>query len=447
MSSSPTPIGAAPRPPALPQRPGSAPASATTTTAPVPATPGAAAAAALPATVAGAAPPAVPPTAPAGGKLPPPPRPTVGPATAQLRHWALAITFALAVVLPSLGAAFYLFFIADDQYSSKVGFAVRREDSNSAMGLLSGLTQLSGSSSSDTDVLYEYIQSQRLVADIDEALDLYQIWSRPAFDPVYALDPDAPLEDLVAYWNKMVRLSFGKGSGLLEVEVRAFDPDDAQRITQTLFEKSADKINELSAVAREDAIAYTRDEMQAAQERLRDARTAMTRFRNENQMIDPSMDLQGKAGVLTGLQAQQTAAMIDIDLLRETSREGDPRLTQAERKLAVIKSRIEAEREKLGLATGQNGDRAMADIVGDFESLTVDREFAERAYLAAMAAYDKAIAESQRKTRYLAAYMQPTRANSSQYPHRFTIWALITLVAFVGWSIAALVVYSLRDRR
>jgi len=89
----------------------------------------------------------------------------------------------------------------------------------------------------------------------------------------------------------------------------------------------------------------------------------------------------------------------------------------------------------------------MADIVGEYERLTVEREFAERTYTTALASYDASLAEARRKSRYLAAYMQPTKAESSIYPQRLTLLGTIALFAFLSWSIGALVYYSIRDRR
>ena len=140
-------------------------------------------------------------------------------ARAQLRHWLTLLSFLLFVGVPSIGTGLYLMAVAVDQYASKVGFSVRREDTSSALEVLGGLSSLSGSSSSDTDILYEFIQSQKLVSDINEELDLKRIWSGPGHDVVFALKEDASIEELVAYWNRMVRVSYGSGSGLIEVEV------------------------------------------------------------------------------------------------------------------------------------------------------------------------------------------------------------------------------------
>ncbi|QFT83290.1 hypothetical protein FIU89_21895 (plasmid) [Roseovarius sp. THAF27] len=389
---------------------------------------------------------AVPPsgsTAQAPDQVPP----TVARAFMRPRHALLILSFVLVVLVPTGVSGWYLWTLAADQYVSKVGFSVRREDNNSAIDLLGGLTSFSGSSSSDTDILYEFIQSQRLVVDIDKALDLRRIWSKPEGDPIFSLDPDASVEDLVSYWNNMVRLSYGAGSGLLEVEVRAFAPEDATKIAETLFDESSEMINQLSAIARADAISYAREELDVAQERLKEARETITRFRNENQIINPESDLQSQAGLLGSLHVQQAEALIEIDMLNDTARAGDPRLEQAERRLAVIEKRIGAERQKLGFQGAEVGDNAFSEIVGEYERLTLDRQFAEKTYVGALAAYDSAQAEARRKTRYLAAYMEPTQAQTAKYPSRPTLLMLVGLFLFLIWSITSLVIYSVKDRR
>lgn len=357
----------------------------------------------------------------------------------------MILSFVLFVLVPSGITGGYLYGVAVDQYASKVGFSVRREDASSALDVLGGLSSLSNSSSSDTDILYEFIQSQKLVSDIDEELDLQAIWSRPSADFVFAIPDNASIEELVHYWNRMVRVSYGAGSGLIEVEVLAFTPGDATMISQTLFERSSRMINELSDIARQDAIRYAREELAEAVERLKDARAVVTLFRNENQLVNPEIDIQTQAGLLGNLQSQLAQTLIEFDLLEGTVTDTDPRIVQVIRRLDVIERRIAAERQKLG-GTGEEGG-AFANLLGDYERLVVDREFAERSYVSALATYDASLAESRRKTRYLAAYMEPTLAQTPEYPKRLTLLSLISLFLLLIWSVLVLLAISVRDRR
>tara|TARA_R110002020_G_scaffold358985_1_gene571729 strand:+ start:182 stop:1267 length:1086 start_codon:yes stop_codon:yes gene_type:complete len=360
----------------------------------------------------------------------------------------IVLSLLLCVVVPGAFAGFYLYTIAADQYASKVGFSVRREDTSSALDVLGGLTNLSGSSSSDTDILYEFIQSQKLVADIDDKLDLRRIWSKPSADVVFAIDPDASIEELVDYWNRMVRLSYGSGSGLIEIEALAFDPEDAFAITTTLFDESSQMINELSDIARQDSIRYAREELDEAVERLKETRMDVTQFRNENQIVDPKIDIQAQTGLIGTLQSQQAQALIEIDMMEASNTNAaDPRLVQARRRLEVIENRIAAERQKLGMGGQGEQGGAFADLLGNYERLVVEREFAEKTYVSALATYDGALAESRRKTRYLAAYLQPTLAQTPAYPKRLTMLMMVSLFLFLIWSVVTLVVISIRDRR
>ncbi|CTQ33195.1 hypothetical protein [Jannaschia rubra] len=362
------------------------------------------------------------------------------------RHVFMALSFFLIVVVPTLIAGLYLEFRAADQYASTVGFTVRREEGGSAIELLGGISSLGGTSSSDTDILYEFIQSQGLIRAVDARLDLYAIYGKPESDPIFTLSEDATIEELSDYWSRMVRILYDAGTGLIELEIRSFDPEDSRAIARAIFEESSDMINELSAIAREDTIGYAREELELAQENLRTQRALLQSFRNEKQIVDPAADLQGQMGLVNSLQAQLASALIELDLLGSTTREGDPRLDSARRKISVIQSRIEEERAKLG-AVGTEGPDAYADVIGQFETLQADLEFAQQAYTAAQTAYNAALAEARRKSRYLAAYSPPSLAEASIYPKRAVLLGGVFLVLFGLWALMVLVFYALRDRR
>ncbi len=377
-------------------------------------------------------------------------RPPASPAQLQPRHRGLVISFVLAVVLPLLLVVVYLWWVADDQYASSVGFTVRKEESVNASDLLGGLSQFAaGSTSSDTDILYEFILSPGLVAEVDRRLDLRGHYSAHwRSDPVFALWPDATDEQLVWYWSRVVRISYDQGTGLMDLQVLAYDPDMAQAIAREIVAESQDMINALNAAAREDAMRYAREDLEVAVERLRAAREALTRFRIENQLVDPEADIQGRMGVLNNLQQQLAQALIDYDLLATTTNASDPRLAQARRRIDVIRERIATERENFASDQGTAGPdgRDYPTLLAEYESLNVDRQVAEEAYRAALAALDVARANASRQSRYLATYIPPTRASSAEYPRRVMLAGLAALFLVLAWSIGALVFYSLRDR-
>lgn len=373
--------------------------------------------------------------------------PPARPARVKGRHLAVLASFVVCVIFPAFLMQWYLANRAADQFASTVAFTVRTEDTPLGLEVFSFVTAASGGGMSNADILYEFIRSQQLVAQVNAEIDLRRLYSKPTNDPVFAFDPEGSIEDLVAYWVRMVRVSYEPDTGLLEVRALAFTPEDAQLIARTVFAASSEMINGLSTAAQQDATRYAREELDMAVDRLKSARQALTRFRSEHQLVDPNADLTGQMGILNSLQQQMAEALIEFDLLRDVTRANDPRVGQAQRRITAIKARIEEEKQKLSSGTADPGDRTFTQIVGRFEELTVDREFAEQSYLGARASFDAAVAEARRKSIYLAAYIEPTLAETARYPDRSLILGLGALFLGLIWAIGTLIFYSVRDRR
>ncbi|EKE74305.1 hypothetical protein B30_01225 [Celeribacter baekdonensis B30] len=373
--------------------------------------------------------------------------PKAEPAFLRPRHYILAATFGAFVIVPSVLTAIYLAVFASDQYSTTVGFSVRAETSLPVSDLVGSLIGSSSNGARDSDILYEYMRGHEIVSLIDQRLDLKEIYSLPNRDPVFSLHDGATIEDLADYWSKMTLVSFDGNAGLIEAEIRSFRAEDSLNIARAVLELSSQKINELSNIAREDSIRFARETLDVTTEQLRSARTRLTAFRVENQMIDPQAAIQGQMGLLNSLNAQLAEEIITNDLIRQsTTRDTDPRIEQSDRRISIIRNRIEDERSSLGAGVEGSGP-PYSEIVSEYEGLVVDREFAEARYLAARANYDAAVTEADRKSRYLVVYSPPTLAETPTHPRRILIFALTTLLLVGVWSLGAMIFYSIKDRR
>jgi capsular polysaccharide transport system permease protein len=408
-------------------------------------------------------------------------QPTARAARIKPRHRMAVISFFLCALLPIILAVGYLYLIATDQYASRSAFSVRKESVNATMSLLGGLTNLS-SGTSDIDVIYEYIQSQGLVDVVDKKLDLRKKFSANyAHDPWFSLKENAPIEDLVSYWNRMVSVQLDQRTGIIRLETRAFTAADAQAVNTEILQQSSLLIENLSRITQNDAIRFSKDEFDQATERLRKVRLEIAALRRSSRMIDPNADLQSQMGVLNRLEGDLAAALVEQDLLQETSSKNDPRLLQLERRIRAIRNRIEAERQALanqnvpdGLAvdgviaiiTNEAADAItdepmpagdannnvgakpeLTSMFSTYEALLVDQQFAERAYVSALASYDEALAEARRKSRYLATHIMPTLAEEPQYPQRLISALVASTLILLLWVLGILIAYSIRDRR
>jgi len=180
---------------------------------------------------------------------------------------------------------------------------------------------------------------------------------------------------------------------------------------------------------------------------LTEARERLTTFRATTQIVDPGADLQGRMGLIAELQARLADELIRVDLLELRTGADDPRLNEGRQVTRAIEARIAAERRRLGAGGQEIDERDYARMLQEFSRLSVDVEIAEEAYASARAARDLARAEARRQSRYLAAHVRPTLAERPTAPRRPLVLAVAGFFLFLAWALAALVFYSLRDRR
>jgi capsular polysaccharide transport system permease protein len=348
------------------------------------------------------------------------------------------------VQLPIMLIVAYLGFFATPQYSSTMSFSIRSEELSNPLDVLSGLGELSSGTTSDAQIVFDYIRSQQIVRTVERDIGLRALYSAPQNDPVFTIAPDVSVEELVRHWNRMVQINLDKGSGLVRVQAFAFDPADAQRINQNILTQSQRLVDQLSFLAREDAIRYAQADLEKARERLKVARQKLSTFRSQSRVIDPTINVQSQGGVSAALQQNLAEAWIELDLLSgSTARDDDPRVKQLRLRIAAIEGRLEQERQALA---GGGASSDMVEIVGQFEALLVEREFAEQAFVASSAAFDAARADAERRTKYLAVHIDPTYADTALYPRFWLIVSVSFALLFLLWAVLVMVAYSIRDR-
>lgn len=375
-------------------------------------------------------------------------RPPAQAAQLKKRHGGLMLSMLLVIVLPVLISSLYLAVLAEDQYASKVGFTIRQEETGTATELMGGLsTMLVGAAPGHADLLFEYLQSQEIVEGVSQEFGLLNHYSEtwPA-DPLFSLWPTATIEDLVWFWERMVRITYDKSTGLMLVEVRARDPVSAQELAQMIVAESERMINRLNETARSDTTRNAEADLQSALTRLRAAREQLAEFRARTQIVDPQADIQGRMGVLNNLQQQLAQALVEHDLLLESVDPSDPRLRQAQRRIEVVRNRISEERVMFAQQDVTVDGTDYPRLIAQFEGLQVDQAFAEATYQAALMALDAARSNASRQNLYLAKFIQPTLAERAQYPRTFQIVGLVFLFTVMLWGVLALIYYSLRDK-
>lgn len=349
------------------------------------------------------------------------------------------------IILPTLAAVLYYGLIASGQYVAEARFAVRSSEpvASDLLGTLTGIPG-QGGSSQDSYAVRDYILSREGIEAISQHHDVRAIFSRPGTDWLSRLNTNAPIEDVVEYWAKMIDVTFEPTTGISSLRVRAFTPQDAETLAKALLAEGEILVNRLSERARRDALSFAEAEVERAEKRLGGARRQLTEFRNQRQMLDPARAAEGRLGLLASLESDVARAQAEFSTLRSYMHASAAPIVSLESRIAALKDQIKVEERKLA-SRQANGADLMSTVVADYEQVSGEHGFAERAYVSALTGLEAARAEALRQSRYLVSFVQPRLPEDATRPRRLLAVVTVFFSACVLWGLGALGVAAIKD--
>jgi capsular polysaccharide transport system permease protein len=261
-----------------------------------------------------------------------------------------------------------------------------------------------------------------------------------------------PVEDKLRYWRDMVDVNFDHASGIMQLQVKAFDPVESQELAKFIIEQSDGLVNNLSSSARNGVLRSAQDEVQLAEDRLTKARVAVRKYRDASQEVDPVEGAKLAAQLIGGLEAQLVQMNADLATAKSQMSDDTPRIRVLKARIASVEEQLGSERQRLGSGNASGNSETSAagsDVAGriqQFEALETEREFAERAYTASLASIEKARLDATNKQRYLAVFIEPTLSQMAQYPTRILNSFLVALGLLFAWAVFVMGYYNIRDR-
>lgn len=346
---------------------------------------------------------------------------------------AVQASFALCVAIPALAVAIYYAFIASDQYVATARFAVSTGQpiQIDGIGSLTGLA--AASIVRDTQIVTQYIGSRAAVEKIETLMPLREKYARDGVDWVARFNPKRPIEKFVTYWKGMVETSISMPAGIVELSVRAFDPEDARDIANTILKVSEDLINEQNAKIEADTLSLARSELDRAAERLGKARIALEKARNAAGFLD----VEKANEVNNALIIETRKALIALQQDYATkSTLIDPSMPQ----MKVLKERIDgmtAQVQSLEAAAARadaGADPSLSKSMTEFSQLEMEVGIAEKQYAGAAANVEIARVITEQKMMYLNAFVAPALPEEARYPRRvlYTFGVGVSLLAAWG---------------
>lgn len=350
----------------------------------------------------------------------------------------LALSALLAIGIPSLLAVVYFGFWASSQYVTTFQFAVRGP-SQAAAARAGGMQ--SGAMSPDAFVVTDYINSPQAIADVGREVDLRTIFSKPNVDFWSRLAPDITPEGLNAYWSGMVWAYFDLISGNVSVSIRAFTPKDSLELAQALIASSDQMFRKLNIQAQQDFVRLADENVKRAEQLLAKARQAVLEFREKSGLVDPDRTAQAGSAIVDDLRKQLAGFQAQYASIHSVSPKS-PNLAALNSQMVALENQIKNQEQQLGASATK---AVTAETLGRYQSLDLERQFAEKQYTEALGLRNQVYLTAQNQQSYLALFVEPTLPQTSRYPDRLRAIASVVLAAAAAWFIGMLITYGIRD--
>jgi len=360
-----------------------------------------------------------------------------------LRRWrgVLRVT---AVLLPTLAAAAYYFAIASDRYVSEARFVIRSGTKPTGLGGINALLQFVGLSRSEDDVyaVRDFLTSRDAMHQLLERLPLTDIYGRPEADwltryPSVAFGGSD--EDLYRYFERMLSVVVNSTTGLTTLRVQAFRAGDAYRVAESLLVLGEGLVNRLNTRVQEDAVRVAAGELAQAEKRRIDNQIAVTVFRTREMVLDPTKS-SAIVVELIGKLSEQLAEVRAQIAETQAGAPGSPELPSLQQRAAALDRQIAIESARVA-----NGSDRLAEKIGQYEGLMLEREFSIRALSQAVAALEAARTEARRQQLFLERVVEPGLPDKAMMPERWRM--VLTVLGFnvIGWGIIWLIGAGLRE--
>ena len=260
------------------------------------------------------------------------------------------LMFILMVAIPSAYSMLYYGVMASDRYVSETQFIVRSIKAP-RIGGLDAIFRTFGMSASDDDAsaVQGYLESRDAVRDLESRVPLRQIFARSQGDRLARfprLWRGETFEALYEYYLDRVQLIKSTRTGISELRVVAFTPEDAQLVARTLLKLSEELVNRMNERAQSDAMTTAEKNVDRAQKNVLERQAKITEFRNRELLVDPTSESLKVIELIGTLTSDLALTSAQLDQSRASTPSG-PGIQSLRARAAALQNQINAEQSKV----------------------------------------------------------------------------------------------------
>ncbi|WP_219235274.1 chain-length determining protein [Alcaligenes ammonioxydans] len=352
---------------------------------------------------------------------------------ARVRAWFSLRLFDHAVrlilILAVLTTAYWLFF-ASDRYVSEANVIIRKTDSVGSPSFDLGML-VSGVASADRAnqlLLRDYLLSVDMLKKLDESLDLRTHYSSSEHDVISRMwFQDASMEWFHRHYLSRVKVEFDEFSGVLRIQVQAYEPAMAQAITELLVQEGERYMNELGHEMAQVQVNFLVTQVDQAQERFQKASQELLNYQNKAGLLSPQATAESINAIIATLEGQRAQLQTQLASLPKSLDRDHPNIQMLKQSLKAVDAQIKAE--KLKLATPSGG--TLNKYVEEFYRLEMNVQFTQELYKSSLTALEKGRIDATRMLEKVSVLQSATLPEYPMEPRRLYNTLVTLLLALI----------------
>ncbi len=348
--------------------------------------------------------------------------------------WVVAC-FAIAVV--------YFGLVASDRYVSRAQLVIKQADQIKMLPDTLSMLGLGGSNHEDVLLIQDYLNSPDLLAKLDKELGLKAHYQSHHIDYFSRLSGDVSQEDFLKYYRDHLSLRLDDLSGVLTVELQAFDPAYGQRVVSLMLKESEGFINKLGHQVALEQLAFVETEVNRAYQRVQDEKAKVLDFQNKHNLISPESTSTARLGVVSQIESELASQQAQLKQLQSYMKDTAPAVISVKARTEALTEQLAQEKARL---TGTNQD-AMNEVTARYMDVQTQATLAADLYKSGLISLEQARVEAYRKLKHLLVVSQPSLAQDAEYPRRLYNLATIGVLLCLMYGLIVMGLATLREHQ
>ena len=317
------------------------------------------------------------------------------------------------VLGPVVLATIYYAVITPPQYQTNMSFTVRGQQASSG-GILTGLIGATQPSTSDTQLVVNYLMSESPISTLRGKYGLAQAYDKFTLDPFAYLSPKATLEWTTWFWNNRMKATYNVGIGDVTVTVLAYTPQDSYRLAQGVLDAARRAEDSLNAQVSQGSLNLANSQVASTKKDYDAATKTLTELQGNANTLTISAAATQAVTLVGSIDSQLATLKVSQAAVQAQFLPNAPQSKTIEQQIASLESQRNAAMAKAQASPGPS--QAEHDV--QVQAAVLNYQFAQKNYFAAESALVAAQPENQTQS-FVVDYIPPHMPETSDYWLRF----------------------------